>query len=83
LISERKFPKYTFDSITRYAYDISRQISGQQQKTPINLRGRVRFPTGGTVRELTTMRGEPIRCNSETNSIVWMEEEPVFDHDVR
>ena len=36
------------------------------------LRGRAQFPTGGKVRE--PLR-RPIRCNSETDSIVWMREE--------
>lgn len=36
------------------------------------LQGRVKFPIGGTVREvLATM----IRCDSGTDSIVWMEED--------
>lgn len=35
------------------------------------LQGRVNFPTGGKVREPKGM----IRCNSGTDSIVWMEED--------
>ena len=38
-----------------------------------DLQGRVKFPTGGIVRE----RSIPVlnRCNSDTDSKVWMEEE--------
>ena len=35
------------------------------------LQGRVRFPTGGTAHEPQGM----IRCDSEADSIVWMEED--------
>ena len=39
---------------------------------PLTLQGMVQFPIGGTVREVLATR---IRCNSGTDSIVWMEEE--------
>ena len=37
----------------------------------LHLQGRVRFPTGGTAHEPQGM----IRCNSEADSTVWMEED--------
>ena len=39
------------------------------------LQGGVRFPTGGKVRDLHL---QPSRCDSDTNSIVWMKEERVW-----
>ena len=37
------------------------------------LRGRVKFPTGGTARELSN--AQPTRFDSGADSIVWMREE--------
>ena len=37
------------------------------------LRGRVKFPTGGKARELST--AQPTRCDSGADSTVWMREE--------
>ena len=37
----------------------------------MDLRGRAKFPTGGKVRERNALN----RCDSDTDSIVWMEEE--------
>ena len=42
-----------------------------KEQLEIGLQGRVRSPTGGIVRERMAL----IRCNSETDSIVWMEED--------
>ena len=44
----------------------------------INLQGRVKFPIGGTVR-----KRKQIRCDSETDSIVWMREDMYFTHIIR
>ena len=37
----------------------------------MDLQGRVKFPTGGIVRERNALN----RCNSDTDSKVWMEED--------
>ena len=40
----------------------------------MDLQGRVKFPTGGIVRERNALN----RCNSDTDSKVWMEEDVRF-----
>ena len=61
------FTKFYFesdiDSITLVFYTVN--------ELNIDLQGRVRFPTGGIAHEPQGM----IRCNSEADSIVWMEED--------
>ena len=42
------------------------------KRTEQDLQGGAQFPTGGKVRE---RKKALIRCNSETDSIVWMEED--------
>jgi len=49
-------------------------FSRKEYSILVVLQGGVRFPTGGTVRDL---RLQLSRCNSDTNSIVWMKEERV------
>ena len=41
----------------------------------VHLQGRVQFPTGGKVRD---PRERLIRCNSETDSIVWYAEDEML-----
>lgn len=45
-----------------------------------NLQGRVKFPTGGNVRLVREPCIRLIRCDSETDSKVWMKEDAFFVH---